>query len=200
MRLLVKKIKLFFTSPKELFLQLKESPDLKSAAILFLIEVGTLSLHDIKLVTAKHTGIASLLFALVLSTIFMFAVASVGLLLASFYTLLFCRVFRSRPKFSTLLSSMIYCGIPIIIFNMLYALFPFKTDLQRVIAVDTLHPFLNEVLRSIEPFRLWMAAMEIIALSIIAELSYLKSFIVVFSYWVVGIILIYSFGVKLSVY
>lgn len=199
MRLLFKKMKLFFSRPKELFLLLKETPNLKSASILLLIEVITLSFRNVKLLESKYTGIASMLFALVSSTIFMVAVISAGLLLASFYTLSFCRIFRSKPKFSALLSGMIYCGIPIIISNILFALFPFKTDFMSVMAVDT-HPFLKEVLRSIEPFRLWMTVMEIIAIAVIAGISYIKSFIIVFSYWIVGIILIYSLGLKLGAY
>lgn len=200
MLLLLNKIKLFFLRPKELFLQLKEAPDLKRASILLLIEVSTISLSKIKLIASKYTDIASMLFALVSATIFMVAVVSLGILLSGFYALVFCRLFRSKPKFTALLSAIIYCGIPIIISSILYTILPFKTDLLSVIAVGTVHPFLKEVLRSIEPFSLWMSVMEIIAVAIIAGISYPRSFIVVFSYWITGIILIYSFGLKLGLY
>lgn len=193
-RLLLQNIKLFFLRPKELFLQLKETPDLKNAAVLLLINVLTLSLPKVKLVVSKCTDITCMLLVLVSAMIFMGAVVSAGQLWISFYTLLFCRIFRSRPKFTAILSSMIYCGIPIIIASLLYTLLPFKTDLLSVIATDTVHPFLKEVLRSVEPFRLWMAVMEIIAVAIVAGIDYLKSFMIVFSYWAIEIIVIYFYG------
>lgn len=203
MRLLFKNIKLFFIKPKQLFLKLRESPDLKLASILLLIEVSSLLLPNIKLFISKIDtiiGIGSIIIASILSTIFMIGIALAGLLWGSLYTLLFCRIFGSKPKFTAILSAMIYCGIPGIIFNIFYTLFPLKTDLLSVISYNNLHPFLKEALQSVEIFRLWITAIEVVAISVISGITYFRSFIIISTFWVIGLIWTYFLGLKMGLY
>ncbi|MEK6646910.1 MAG: YIP1 family protein [Candidatus Firestonebacteria bacterium] len=201
--LLFENIKLFFIKPKQLFLILKNSPDLKSASILLLIGVSFLLLPNIKLFVSKTNttiGIGSIVIASILSTIFMIGIALAALLCGSFFILLFCRIFGSKPKFTAILSAVIYCSsIPGIIFNIFYTLLPIKTDLSNIISINSAHPFLKEAIQSIEIFRLWIAAMEVVAISIISEITYFRSFIIVFSLWIIGLIWIYFFDLKMAI-
>ena len=189
---------MFFSRPRELFLQVRETPDLKRALILLLIEAFVVSLPNIRAAVAGRTNLTAVMVASILAVAFMAVVGLAAMLWGASYTLIICRIFGSKPKFAALLSGLIYCAIPAIICGILRVFFSFKIDFLSLTRIHADHPLLREALRSIEPFRLWSAVMEVIATAVIAKLTYRRSCIIVFSLWIVGIILIYATGLSLG--
>lgn len=192
-------VKLFFLHPRKLFLGLKENPDLARTAALLLIQVIALQIPNLKLVSSRdYSGTA--IAAMLISTIGMIGIAFLGVLWGSAYAFIFCRCFGANPKFKAILSVMIYCGIPTIIFSLLYTLWPIKTDMVSIFSIKQLPPFFKIVLENIEPFRIWMAIMETIAIAVVSGITYFRSFLIIFSSWLVGITTTYFFGLKLGAY
>jgi len=196
MRVLFENIKLFFIRPKQLFLKLKEAPNVKLALFLLFIIIFFFQTSFIKAIMAKYTDTGSIIFAFISSLCIFSVMITISLLVICFYTLLLCRLFGSKPSYNAVFASLIYCRIPNIISGVICVLMPVKLDMYSILQIDKIHPFFMLVLQVIGPFSLWVLVMEIIAISTIAGISYFRSFFIVFSYLIIGVTLTYLFGFK----
>jgi hypothetical protein len=195
MRVLFENIKLFFIRPKQLFFKLKEVPNVQLALIVLLIIVLFFQIPVTRPILSKYTDVGSVIFAYLSSFVGIFVMSVLGLLVSSLYTLLFCRVFGSRTAFNAILSSFIYCRLPNLLSSLIYTFIP--VNFLSIFPLKQPHLFLTLLLQNFEPFTLWVSIMEVVAITIVAGISYLKSFIIIFSYLVIGLLLPYLFGFKL---
>ncbi|MDH5201824.1 MAG: YIP1 family protein [Nitrospirota bacterium] len=198
MNLLFKNIKLFFTHPKSLFSALRETPGFKRALILLFILASSFVLPNIKSLLSKYPDAILMTDALIMTSILVTGLLFVGLLLGSSYVLILCRLLGRKPKFTAILSALIYCGIPSMFGMIFYTLLPVRTYLLSIFPIEKLHPFLISVFQEVDLFWLWTTAMEIIAVAIISGLSYRKSFTIIISYWIVRSIIIYLLGINMG--
>lgn len=197
MNMMFQNIILFFRDPKTLFGKLKEHPDLKRSFIIFALIIcfyyvgSTRIAHvEIRVTIPKFISLLVSLAALS-STLFL------SLIYESFYFFLFCRFLGRKIKFGVMLSSVIYCSIPLIFLVLLRALFPINLTLYSLVSTKDLHPFLSVLYQRVGIFDVWISIMEIIAITIIADLNYKKSAIIVFSSWLITIVLTYFIGITL---
>jgi hypothetical protein len=197
MKLLFQNIVLFFKEPKTLFGKLKEAPDIKRSLLLFVLIVGSYYIGSTKITHIKIGFTIPELIPLLISLIALSSILFLSIIYESFYFFIFSRFFRKKVKFGVILSSVIYCNIPLIFLVVLRALFPINLTLYSLISTKEIHPFLCVLYQRIGIFDFWISIMEIIAIRTISELNYKKSTVIVFSSWIITIMLTYFLGITL---
>ena len=197
MNMMFQNIILFFRDPETLFGKLKENPDLKRSFIIFAViicfyYVGSTRIAHVAIRFTIPESISLLVsLAALSSTLFL------SVIYESFYFFLFCRFLGRKIKFGAILSSVIYCSIPLIFLVLLRALFPINLTLYSLVSTKELHPFLSVLYQRVGIFDAWISIMEIIAIKIISDLNYKKSAAIVFSSWLITIMLTYFLGITL---
>jgi hypothetical protein len=197
MNMMFQNIILFFRDPKTLFGKLRETPDLKRSFIIFALIicfyfVGSTRIAHVEISFTSPEFIPLLVSLAVLSgTLFL------SVIYESLYFFLFCRFLGRKIYFGAILSSVIYCSIPLIFLVLLRALFPINLTLYSLVSRKELHPFLSVLYQRVGVFDVWISVMEILAIKIISGLNYKKSAIIVFSSWLITIMLTYFLGITL---
>ena len=77
-------------------------------------------------------------------------------------------------------------------------IYPVTFTLDSLISPDNTSFFLNIVYQSVGLFEIWIFLMEIIAISIVSELSYKKSLVIISSSWLISLMLTSLLGLKIG--
>lgn len=197
MKMIFQNIILFFRYPKTLFGNLKETPDSKRSFLIFALIICVYYIGSTKIAHVEIRFTIPEFISLLISLVALASTLFFSIIYESFYFFLFCRFLGRKIKFGAILSSVIYCNIPLIFLVVLRALFPINLTLHSLVSTKELHPFLSVLYQRVGIFDFWINIMEMIAIKIISELNYKKSAIIVFSSWLITIMLTYFLGITL---
>jgi hypothetical protein len=190
---------LLFRKPIKLFAKLKEAPDLKGSFAIIVFVIFLSQLLGIKTGRIDTTLLFPVLIALFVSFLYGLATLYVGIILHSFYIILVCLIFSKKINFKAIVSSLIYCRIPLVFGIITQFIYFGNLGLDSLLTTNNIHPFLKILYHRIEIFELWISILEIIAIHAITDLNYRKSTIIILSSWLISIMLSYFLGLKYKV-
>ena len=197
MNMIRQNIILFFRDPKKLFGKLKETSDLKNSFLVFALVIGVYFIGSPQIAPVEIRFSIPGALSRLISLITLAGILFFSVIYESFYYFLFCKLLRKKVRFGAILSSVIYCSIPLIVLVILRAIFPINLTLYSLVGTKDLHPLLSVLYQRIGVFDIWISIMEMIALKIIADMNYKIAAIIVLSSWAITIMLTYFLGITL---
>ncbi len=147
---------LFFRDPKTLFGKLKETPDLKRSFIIFALIICFYYIGSTKIAHVEIGFTIPEFISLLVSLAALSSTLFLSVIYESFYFFLFCRFLGRKIKFGAILSSVIYCSIPLTFLVLLrpWRFYKFRISPVRIIKskwIFFVHRPISDVSKKVNP-------------------------------------------------